>query len=139
MRKLLLAVDGSQGSQSALAHVVELARDMSLSVCVLNVRRPVSGDVSLFVSAAELERLHAEEGNRVVAPVLEALRGHGIECSGHVLVGQVGETIARYAAERGMDGIVIGTRGLGNVAGALLGSVAFKVVHLADQPVTLIK
>jgi nucleotide-binding universal stress UspA family protein len=33
----------------------------------------------------------------------------------------------------------MGTRGLGAVAGALLGSVASQVVHLSDVPVTLIK
>ncbi len=33
----------------------------------------------------------------------------------------------------------MGTRGLGTVAGILLGSVATKVIHFADVPVTLIK
>ena len=35
--------------------------------------------------------------------------------------------------------IVLGTRGMGTVAGLVLGSVASKVVHLADTPVTMVK
>lgn len=56
-----------------------------------------------------------------------------------VLIGPVAETIARIALEQNCDGIVMGTRGLGAVAGALLGSVASQVVHLSDVPVTLVK
>ena len=56
-----------------------------------------------------------------------------------VLIGPVAETIAKTALEQNCDGIVMGTRGLGAVAGMLLGSVTSKVIHLADVPVTLIK
>ncbi len=139
MRRLLLALDGSECSAHALAHVIALGAEMPLRVWVLNVQRSVSGDVSMFVSAADLERHHRDQGDRIVQPALAELQSSGIECTGHVLVGTAGESIARYAEERGLDGIVMGTRGLGSVAGALLGSVAFKVVHLAGVPVTLVK
>jgi nucleotide-binding universal stress UspA family protein len=33
----------------------------------------------------------------------------------------------------------MGTRGMGSVSNMLLGSVATKVIHLADVPVTLVK
>jgi nucleotide-binding universal stress UspA family protein len=35
--------------------------------------------------------------------------------------------------------IVMGTRGMGGVAGLVLGSVATKVVHLSKVPVMLVK
>jgi nucleotide-binding universal stress UspA family protein len=47
--------------------------------------------------------------------------------------------IAQYAKEKGCDQIVMGTRGLGTVQGLLLGSVATKVIHLANVPVMLVK
>ena len=57
----------------------------------------------------------------------------------HLFVGEPAETIARYAKENTCDHIVIGTRGLSAVSGLLLGSVATKVIHLADMPVLLVK
>jgi nucleotide-binding universal stress UspA family protein len=47
--------------------------------------------------------------------------------------------IAQVAREEDIQHIVMGTRGLGSIQGLLLGSVATKVIHLADVPITLIK
>ncbi|MFN5167526.1 MAG: universal stress protein [Pseudomonadota bacterium] len=38
-----------------------------------------------------------------------------------------------------VDGIVMGSRGMGALGNLAFGSVATKVVHLADVPVTLVK
>ena len=54
-------------------------------------------------------------------------------------VGDAAETITTYADQKKCDAIFMGTRGLGRVAGLLLGSVATKVLHLTKVPVTLTK
>ncbi len=53
--------------------------------------------------------------------------------------GAAAETILELARERRCAAIVVGTRGLGAVAGLVLGSVAGKIVQLAPVPVTLVK
>ena len=63
----------------------------------------------------------------------------GIAHELHVLSGDPASNIARAARERGCRLIVMGSRGLGPLASAALGSVAAKVLHLADVPVTLVK
>jgi nucleotide-binding universal stress UspA family protein len=47
--------------------------------------------------------------------------------------------IAEVGRQENCDAIVMGTRGMGAVSGLVLGSVATKVIHLADVPVTLVK
>jgi len=56
-----------------------------------------------------------------------------------VKAGLVAEAIAQVARDESINHIVMGTRGLGSIQGLLLGSVAMKVVHLAEVPITLIK
>ena len=46
---------------------------------------------------------------------------------------------SQAARDEGIKHIVMGTRGLGSIQGLLLGSVAMKVVHLAEVPITLLK
>jgi nucleotide-binding universal stress UspA family protein len=53
--------------------------------------------------------------------------------------GEPAEQIVDVARTEAVNGIVLGTRGLGKVADLFLGSVAHKVVHLASVPVTLVK
>ena len=87
------------------------------------------------VIAAELR--HA--GEAIVAATERPAAGAGVACAGHVRIGHAAAEIAECARELGCDAIVMGTRGLGRVANIVLGSVAHKVVHLADVPVTLVR
>lgn len=57
---------------------------------------------------------------------------------GAVLFGQVAEEIIRYAEEKNIDLIIIGTHGFKGLDRMLLGSVAEKVVKLAPCPVMTI-
>lgn len=54
-------------------------------------------------------------------------------------IGHAADEILAYTALHHCDAIVMGTRGMGLVAGLVLGSVAQKVVHLAPMPVTVVK
>jgi nucleotide-binding universal stress UspA family protein len=55
------------------------------------------------------------------------------------MVGPVAESIVEKALDTGCDLICIGSRGLGDLGRALLGSTATKVLHLSDLPVLLVK
>ena len=52
--------------------------------------------------------------------------------------GEAAPTIIDIAREKGAEAIVIGRRGIGQVAGLLLGSVSQKLVSLAPLPVIVI-
>ncbi len=54
-------------------------------------------------------------------------------------LGEPAATLVAYASKYKCEQIVLGNRGHGAIATMLLGSVAMKVLHLADVPVTLVK
>lgn len=56
-----------------------------------------------------------------------------------ILEGPVAEAVLRVAEVRDNDLIIMGTRGLGRLAGALLGSQSQKVVAHANCPVLLVR
>lgn len=140
--KILLAVDGSEPALRAAHYVVALRPELASppTVLVLNVQPPIaSGLVRRFLSQEALDGYYRDEARRVLEPVEALLAQGGVAAESHVVVGHVASTIAEFAASHGCDEIVIGTRGLGGVRGALLGSVATELLHLADRPVLLVK
>ena len=140
MPKLLVAVDGSEGSMRAVAHAAKLATSGGNGqVHLVNVQHPLLGGVSTFVSAAQIQDLHQEEGMKALEQARSMLDSQNVPYEYHVFVGETAETIARYATENGCDEIIIGTRGMSNLSNMLVGSNATKIIHQATVPVTLVK
>jgi nucleotide-binding universal stress UspA family protein len=54
-------------------------------------------------------------------------------------VGDPARRIVEHADKNGIDMIVIGSHGLGDAAGLLMGSVSHKVTHLAKCPCVILK
>jgi nucleotide-binding universal stress UspA family protein len=96
-------------------------------------------NVKLFVSQESLETYYREEGTKALADTLVRAQEAGLETHPHIGVGDAARVILDYAAEKAVDEIVMGSHGRGALAGALVGSVAQKVVHGASVPVVLVK
>ena len=140
--KMLLPVDGSENSLRAVQHVIAMKEQYSdpIEVHLLNVQLPVaSGAVKMFISQQQLNDFYRDEGMAALKEARALLDQAGVSYQHHIGVGDLAGTITSYAKDKQCRQIVIGTRGRGSFAGALLGSVATKVVHLADIPVLLIK
>lgn len=139
--KFLVPVDGSECSLRAVSYLIRLAKCREVvEIQVLNVREPADAwEIRRFLNAEEIAELQQREGEVDLSEARARLDAAGIAYKAQVLVGPVATTIARFAAEQGCDGIVMGTHGRGGLADLFLGSVAAKVIHLTSLPVTLIK
>ena len=137
----LIPVDGSQASLRAVYHVVQevLGDTTALEVVLVNVQPPLPSDVTRFVSSAVVHDYHREKGEAALADARAKLEAAGVAYSHHILVGEPAPTIVDFARENSCMLIVMGARGLGTVAGVLLGSVTQRVVHLTDLPVVVVK
>ena len=141
MRKPLVPIDGSASATRALAHAVaELRGQADAELHLLNVQSPpLHPFPGKLVSPDLIDQELRREGHALLDQAEAAAGGTGIAGVRHVRVGRPADEIAGCAAEQGCDAIVMGTRGMGTMAGLLLGSVATKVVHVAQLPVTLVK
>jgi len=146
MPSVLVPVDGSENSMRAVeAACRQVALQQSVTVHLLNVQPPNhSGVVRKYLSQDLIDKFHQEEGETVLQSARARLDEADIVYTSHVEVGDVAQTIARYVRELHCDQVIMGTRGLGAggiaaISGLLLGSVATKVLHLVDVPVTLVK
>jgi nucleotide-binding universal stress UspA family protein len=142
MLKILALVDGSESSSRAVRHAIATSAlcKEAPEIHLLNVQMPVTpGNIGRHVSHGDLDDYYHDEGMRALAPARKLLDDAGIRHAFHIGVGEIGETVARYVKELSAQQIAMGTRGLGPVAGMLLGSVTAKVVQAVNVPIVLVK
>ncbi len=141
MSTILVPVDGSECSLQALHEVIRQAKGASsLEAHLLNVQPRIFPEETLiYLPADKIDSYYYEQGSKALEPAEAELRKAGVAFVLHRAVGPVAETIVQKARDLGADVIVMGTRGHSGLAGILLGSVASKVLHLSEVPVTLVK
>lgn len=134
MKRLLIATDGSDASEVAIEEGTELARELGATVTFVYVKPWPPELLGEPYYQRKLSQEAADARDAVERATAEAAE-HDLEADWEILEGDPVEEIIRVAKARDVDVIVIGSRGLGAVAGALLGSVSQAVVHQADRPV----
>jgi len=139
--RILLPADSSDNALRAVDYVIALRERLGtpIDIHLLNVQRSVSGDVSTFVGKDTLRQYHHDNGLKALERARARLDASKLPYTHHLVVGDPSKMISQYAKEKECDHIVMGRRGLGSFTGALLGSVVHKTLHLAEQPVTLVK
>ena len=129
MERILLAYDGGVPAQKALSLTAELAKSTGAAVSVISVvpvhpgRTPIDPWDDREVHRAEL----ADAGS--------ALRELGVEPELIESAGDPASVIERIAAERAVDAVVVGARGLGALGRFLQGSVSEHVATHAGTTV----
>jgi len=143
---VLLPVDGSDNSMRAVdAACRQVAYGQPVTMHLLNVQPSNnSGIVKKYLSQDMIDKFHQELGETALESARARLREADIEYTSHVEVGDVAQTIARYVRDLRCDQVIMGTRGLGSggvgaISSLLIGSIATKVLHLVDVPVTFVK
>jgi nucleotide-binding universal stress UspA family protein len=138
MKKILIATDGSQPANEALEVAIDLAKETGASLHVLSVRPPrIAGRGGAGAPILEVEELHGAEHIAHVAA--ERARAAGVEATPHAAHGDVVECIATAATAIGAELLVVGSRGLSSLSGAVLGSVSHALVRRSPVPVTIVR
>ena len=143
---ILVAADGSEASQRAIKRSANMASHASVPLYIVNVIRDMQFPDALK-RMAEVERLVGTRADvlnyiadKILSEAKKSARAEGAKTVELVTSeGDPATRIVEQADEKGADLIVMGTRGLGGVAGALLGSVSRKVSNLAHQDVLIVR
>jgi nucleotide-binding universal stress UspA family protein len=133
--RILVPTDGSDAAAAALDHALALAAIHDASIDVLHVINTRHYDLSIESAREPL----AEKGERFVQQFLDDAEAAGVPATGTVEDGRPARRILEYADEHGIDLIVMGTAGRGDLENRILGSVTEYVVGNADVPVQTVR
>ena len=129
---VVLALDGSPESIAAVPFARELAGEHG-AIRAVHVR-----EILLGRGGGQPANANEDEIVAGVRRTVDDLKASGVDVSLEVATAASGgpaHVIAEIARRDGADVIVMGTRGRGQVAGLLLGSVTQRLLHLAHCPV----
>jgi nucleotide-binding universal stress UspA family protein len=145
-KKIVAAVDGSKQGLKAAEVASQMAQRFEAKLVLLTVTRPIkmTPEVRRYM---EIEHLTGEP-QYVLDEMTEQVLSEAKRCALEagladiqtvVKEGHEARTILDYAKRNGVDLIVLGSRGLGDIGAFLLGSVSHKVSSLAPCPVMVVR
>ena|SRR5438552_8562668 len=135
-KHILAAVDGSPCTEQVLPAAIEVATEFESEILVLHVSEHDKGRA--FVYSLETPA----DATTLVAEAVQTARRAGVAARGQVrgvAAGQVASAIVDVARANGIDLIVMGSRGLSDMKGLMLGSVTHKVMQVASIPVLVVR
>lgn len=160
MNNVLVVTDGSEQSDNAIAYFSDLPLSQDVEVRVMHVLtpvpiRPMVGSIgetwplgpdmmphTWSETTEEQTRWLEEEeqrGKKILEDAQKTLANQGIKAISVLKRGDAATEILDYTETYGIDLLVAGSRGLGQVEGWLLGSVSRKLVHYASCSLLIVK
>lgn len=139
MKRILVAVDGSEGANRAVRFAARLAKATGATLELLHVYdAPTAAQLGLrALSKTEMHERSERIAHGSVAAAEQAVGGL-VEARHHASIGHPEREILTRADEIDADLIVLGSRGLGQLEGILMGSVSRRVLAHATRPVTVV-
>jgi nucleotide-binding universal stress UspA family protein len=139
---ILAALDGSPPAARAGALAADLAVKYGAALHLVHVipRLAISEGIRQFAAIEGIDNplvlqiTAAAQAFLAAAQADAAAKGVG-RLATEVLVGDPAEQLLDYARAHGIDLLVLGRRGIGQIRGLLMGSVSAKLTSLAPCPV----
>jgi nucleotide-binding universal stress UspA family protein len=145
--RIVLASDGSEEAARAARTAIELSNNLGAELHVVYVghmpnvfyESPGAWALDRELASRMEERAEEESLTRLEVQVQKVSEAGGKVTQAHAKVGRPDVEIVRLAEELDADLIVVGSRGLGGIRRALMGSVSESVLHHAHCPVLVVR
>jgi nucleotide-binding universal stress UspA family protein len=140
MKKILIATDGSPSAVEALDMGLELAAEQQADVTFIHVLPPDEFIVGRAGPGRPIpHHVEMDESETALLQAAEAAEKAGVSYTLERVSGETVDEIVAVANALDVDLIVVGSRGRGPLAGAILGSVSRGMLKKAKRPVLIVR
>lgn len=136
-KSIVWANDGSEVAQRALPLVKQLAREGGGAITIVHVVERVEGSGGI----GPTRRVDEPQLQRQLEQLSAELEQAGFDASLYInadVGARPAHEIVQTARQQGADLIVVGSKGHTMIGGLLLGSVAYRLLHIAPCPVLVV-
>jgi len=141
MKRILVATDGSPSSAEAVAFGSELAVEQEAELIFVHVvpTLDVFPGTGFGGMGGAFPHEPSDHDHALLEEAAAVAAEHDIMSTTALLRGDTVDEIVAYADSRDVDLIVVGSRGHGAIASALLGSVSRGVLGESKRPVLIVR
>lgn len=134
-KRVVVGYDGTEGSKAALDEALKVAGEIGGDVvAVFAYDRIIIGGESHDLDA----EVH-QHGDRMLAEAGQHAADAGVPLEGRYIEEGPAEALVRIADDIDARFIVVGSYGERPLKGALVGSTPYKLIHLADRPIIVVR
>ncbi|MBW5800692.1 universal stress protein [Halomonas elongata] len=139
-QSILVPLDGSEHSQMALHVACKLISQTDGQIILLHVPEPLEHEPLMVwglgaVPMGSTQEERDKVGQALLDKAIEDARSQGLGQNAityELMHGDPRQVILAKAKEHHVDAIVMGSRGLSDLKGLVIGSIAHRVSHAAD-------
>ena len=137
-KRILIAIDGSKFSAKVMEVGIDYARLQDAEIVFVYCHRKFPTLIGQPYRDKMISAIR-DEAEEITKPFLDMLTEAGIHHIERIMEGPAGAMIPEVAKTEKCDLIILGSRGLSNLQGLIIGSVTHRVLHTAHCPVLVIK
>ncbi len=137
--KILLATDGSENARRAAAEAAGFARDFSSCIIIVYIVSNPPSQSRMAKANFDVHSILEEDAKTAIKDTIDLFESEGLPYTLKVAIGDPATEIIDTTGKENADLVIIGSRGLGTIKGAVLGSVSRKVTHNVKCPVMIVK
>lgn len=136
--KIVVAIDGSELSHSIVGKAIEYAKLFDKTIILVYCHRKFPSILGQPYRDQEISHIMSES-DKLIHPFLQRIQNAGVPVEDRIMEEPAGAVIADIARIEQCDLIVMGSRGLTNLASLIIGSVTNRVLQTAPCSVLIIR
>lgn len=141
MKKILVPIDGSEGSKLAIEEAKNLGKFYDAEITLFNVVSYVASNPYMLdtIRSGEVKDVFTKESREMLERTMAEFEDYDGKVDSEVVVGDPAKEIIKKAEDGHYDLIIIGNRGLGAFSRAMMGSVSGRVINHVNTSVLVVK
>ncbi len=138
-RKILVAIDGSEGANKALRAAIDVAKHYEGDLHSISIEEHLPHYAATVGEVVEAKQEAADYFRRVIREAESAAVAYGVRLTAHVMPGHEVEAIVQFVKDRGFDLLIIGFMGHSRIYERIWGGTSQNLTRLAPCSVLVVK
>jgi len=135
-KHILVALDDAGEPKKGMEKAIYLAKLSGAKITGVNV---IVVAPTLVSTVTNYRDYLTKKSQEMLDSIKESCEKQGIQFASKILDGSPASKIAEFAEEEKVDLVIVGSKGLSGIMGAILGSVANSIVHKSKVSVLVVK